>query len=182
MAVASLHWYLGSRKDVTLAKIIKALCRVFRTSAPEMQHILLDNILKYADLRPHLFQPYISDFFIKLSTDRAGVRKKKLEMLTMLASYENLSKLLAELTEYVRHPDSQFVSQCVLAVGRIASRLPGESAVQCLFGLMGLMAHPTTAPNVVADSVVCESACPVSFAILLMKVPFLALFLVLFHN
>ena len=118
LAVASLHWYLGSRKDVTLAKIIKALCRALRTSAPEMQHILLDNILKYAGLRPHLFRPYIPDFFVKLSTDRAGVRKKKLDMLTMLASHDNLDKLLAEFTEYVRHPDPLFVSQCVLAVGR----------------------------------------------------------------
>jgi len=30
MAVASLHWYLGSRKDITTAKIVKALCRIFR--------------------------------------------------------------------------------------------------------------------------------------------------------
>ena len=34
MGVASLHWYLGSRKDVTMAKIVKALCRIFRTSRP----------------------------------------------------------------------------------------------------------------------------------------------------
>ena len=154
LAVASLHWYLGSRKDVTLAKIVKALCRVFRTSAPEMQHILLDNILKYAGQRPHLFRPYMPDFFVKLSVDRAGVRQKKLLMLTMLANHENLDRLLAEFSEYVRHPDSEFVSQCVLAVGRIASQLPGKSALQCLFGLMALMSHPTTAPNVVADSVV----------------------------
>ena len=59
-----------------------------------------------------------------------------------------------KFTEYVRHPDPLFVSQCVLAVGRIASRLPGKAAVQCLFGLMALMGHPTTASNVVADSVV----------------------------
>merc|ERR1711865_1149123 len=34
MAVASLHWYLGSRKDITTAKIVKAMCRVFRTARP----------------------------------------------------------------------------------------------------------------------------------------------------
>ena len=98
MAVASLHWYLGSRKDITTAKIVKALCRIFRTSRPEIQHVLLDNILKFAALKPMLFQPYVSDFYIRLSTDRAGVRMKKLDMLTLLASQDNVQKLLVEFT------------------------------------------------------------------------------------
>jgi AP-3 complex subunit beta len=113
MAVASLHWYLGSRKDITTAKIVKALCRIFRTSRPEIQHVILENILKFAALKPKLFQPYISDFYIRLSIDRAGVRMKKLDMLTLLVSENNVQKLLKEFADYVRHPDKLFVSSCV---------------------------------------------------------------------
>ena len=64
-----------------------------------------------------------------------------------------LQKLLIEFNEYVRHPDKLFVSSCVLAIGKIASALP-EATGSCLFGLMALMSHPATPPNVVADSVV----------------------------
>ena len=123
------------------------------TSRPEVQHVLLDNILKFGALKPNLFQPYISDFYIRLSSDRAGVRMKKLDMLTLLVSADNVQRLLAEFTEYVRHPDKLFVSSCVLAIGTIASALP-EATGSCLFGLMALMSHPATPANVVADSVV----------------------------
>ena len=119
----------------------------------EIQHVILDNILKFAALKPLLFQPYIPDFYIKLSVDRAGVRMKKLDMLTLLVSENNVQKLLIEFNEYVRHPDKLFVSSCVLAIGKIASALP-EATGSCLFGLMALMSHPATPPNVVADSVV----------------------------
>ena len=48
MGVASLHWYLGSRKDVTMAKIVKALCRIFRTSRPVRdRRIFLKNIFSF---------------------------------------------------------------------------------------------------------------------------------------
>merc|ERR1712127_983157 len=78
---------------------------------------------------------------------------KKLDMLTLLVSENNVQKLLIGFNEYVRHPDKLFVSSCVLAIGKIASALP-EATGSCLFGLMALMSHPATPPNVVADSVV----------------------------
>ena len=63
--------------------------------------MILDNILKFATLKPTLFQPYIPDFYIRLSVDRAGVRIRKLDMLTLLVSEHNVQKLLAEFTECV---------------------------------------------------------------------------------
>ena len=63
--------------------------------------MILDNILKFATLKPTLFQPYIPDFYIRLSVDRAGVRMRKLDMLTLLVSEHNVQKLLAEFTECV---------------------------------------------------------------------------------
>ena len=152
LAVASLHWNLGSRKDVTLSKIVRALCAAAR-GRPEVQDLVYENIISFARRRPHLFQPFLTDFFIKTASDSAGIRTQKLEMLVLLASEGNIAKLLTEFTQYVRHPDKKFVVEVVDAVGRISSAHPKVSK-RCLQGLLGLISHPASPDTVVSASVI----------------------------
>ena len=118
-----------------------------------MQDLVYENIIAFARRRPHLFQPYLTDFFIKTASDSAGIRTQKLEMLVLLASEGNIAKLLIEFTQYVRHPDKKFVVEVIDAVGRISSAIPKVSK-RCLEGLLGLISHPASPDTVISASVI----------------------------
>jgi AP-3 complex subunit beta len=84
-----------------------------------------------------MFEPFLRSFFVEHS-DPQFVRLIKLEILTTLANESNISPILREFQEYVKHPDRNFVTQTIQCIGRCASNLSNVTE-SCLQGLMGLM-------------------------------------------
>ena len=151
LAVASLHWNIGSRKHNTLSKIVKALCRNAR-GRPEVQAILMQHIVTFATERPELFRPYLADFLVHVTTDSAIVRSSKLQMLTILADEGNVQSILAELTVYAKCSDVMFAREVVQAVGRLACQFPGAYP-QVMRGMTALVVHPDCSPELIGECI-----------------------------
>ena len=131
LQVASTHWYLGSRKTATLSKIVKALCR-HALGPKEVQIIVLEHIVAFAKDRPELFKPYLNDFFVQCSSDPTPARKCKLKMLCLLADELNVDIILREMTEYVRHSDTEFGKAVIRTVGRLAAKFEDNLLMSAL--------------------------------------------------
>ncbi len=152
LQVASLHWYLGSRKNATLSKVVKALCRLaFRNK--EVQTILLEHMVAFAKDRPELFRPYLSDFFVQCANDTSTVRTCKLKMLCLLADQSNIDQILREMTEYVRHSDVEFGKTVIQSVGRLAADFE-ENYPNVIHGLTAMVALPTLDEELVGEAIV----------------------------
>ena len=98
---------------------------------------MLTAIASMVPQRPGMFEPYLRSFFVE-NSDPQFVRLIKLEILTTLANESNISPILREFQEYVKHPDRTFVTQTIQCIGRCASDLSNVTE-SCLQGLMGLM-------------------------------------------
>mmetsp|Transcript_30214 Transcript_30214/g.39823 ORF Transcript_30214/g.39823 Transcript_30214/m.39823 type:complete len:1204 (+) Transcript_30214:72-3683(+) len=149
LAVCSLHYYCGTRNRQIAQQLGKAMVRILRTNR-EVQFIVLKAIAMMSVERPHMFQKFLPDFYIK-STDPGFNRVLKLEILTNLANKEAVPTVLRELQTYVKYPDRSFVGATVRAVGRIADAQP-EVADVCLKGLLTL-AHASKWKEVVGESI-----------------------------
>ena len=66
LAVCTLHHYCGPSTSITNNQIGKALIRILKNSR-ETQYVVLSSIKSFAEEKPHIFYPYLTDFFIKLS-------------------------------------------------------------------------------------------------------------------
>ncbi|CAI2173586.1 7676_t:CDS:10 [Funneliformis geosporum] len=97
-----------------------------------------------------LFEPHLQQFFVR-STDPAFIRNLKLEIMTLIATENNITLLLRELQEYVKSPNKEFATSAIQAIGRCAIGMP-DMAENCLNGLMKLLWSKNDA--VVAESVV----------------------------
>ncbi len=74
------------------------------------------------------------------ASDPQFVRLLKLEILTTLANESNISPILREFQEYVKHSDRNFVTQTIQCIGRCAARLNNVTE-SCLTGLIALMSN-----------------------------------------
>ncbi|EFA74723.1 beta adaptin [Heterostelium album PN500] len=147
MAVSSLYYYIAP--VIEAQKVGKSLVRLLRSS-PEVQYITLTNISTMVTMRPNMFEPYLSEFFIH-STDPEYSIKLKLEILTRLATGENISRILKEFKEYVRNEDKKFAAETIQAIGRCAATIP-DVTESCTYGLMSLLSNSSQV--VVAEAVI----------------------------
>lgn len=136
VAVAALHYYLGSGAESTSRMIGAAL--VHRLRGPrETRFAVLQTISQMAAARPYMFRDHLRAFFVH-ARDPIYTRVQKLDVLVHLADEACVSQLLAEMQHYCRDPDKVFVTAAVRAVGRIAANVPSV-AERVLRGLMALV-------------------------------------------
>ncbi|GBC07185.1 hypothetical protein RclHR1_00730034 [Rhizophagus clarus] len=147
LSVAKIFYHLAPVEETY--KLSRPLVRLLR-SHREIQYVVLANIATMATQRPHLFEPHLQQFFVR-STDSAFIRNLKLEIMTLIATENNITVLLRELQEYVKSPNKEFATAAIQAIGRCAIGMP-DMAESCLNGLMKLLWSKNDA--VVAESVV----------------------------
>ncbi|XP_072881051.1 AP-3 complex subunit beta-2 isoform X4 [Hemitrygon akajei] len=123
MAVAQLYFHLAPRAEVGV--IAKALVRLLRSHS-EVQYVVLQNIASMSI-------------------------KRRLEVLTNLASETNISTILREFQTYIKSQDKDFVAATIQAIGRCATNID-EVRDTCLNGLVQLLSNRDEL--VVAESVV----------------------------
>ncbi|OBZ82141.1 AP-3 complex subunit beta-2 [Choanephora cucurbitarum] len=146
LAVAKLYYYLAPVADAE--KIAKPLVRLLR-SHREQSYVVLSNIATMAIKRPYLFESSLQQFYAQ-SSEPVFIRDTKLDILTTIANEANIHSLLAELQQYVKSPNKDFVAATVQAIGRCATSVP-TAMDQCLRLLMRLLRSKNEL--VVAESV-----------------------------
>lgn len=147
MAVSSLYFYCAP--VIEAQKVGKSLVRLLRNS-PEAQYIVLTNIATMVTMRPNMFEPFLSEFFINAGDPEYCI-KLKLEILTRLATQSNISRILKEFKEYVKNEDKKFVAATIHSIGTCATNIP-DVTESCIYGLVSLLSNPSAV--VVAESVV----------------------------
>ncbi|RIA91767.1 adaptin N terminal region-domain-containing protein [Glomus cerebriforme] len=147
LSVAKIFYHLAPIEEAY--KLSKPLVRLLH-SHREIQYVVLANIATMATQRPYLFEPHLQQFFVR-STDSVFIRNLKLEIMTLIATENNITILLRELQEYVKSPNKEFATSAIQAIGRCAIGMP-DMAESCLNGLMKLLWSKNDA--VVAESVV----------------------------
>lgn len=148
VAVSSLMWALAPREE--LSKVIKPLVRLSRNKR-NMQYIVLTTIATMASSHPSFFRPYLKDFFVFAHEPRY-IKLLKLDILAAITAEESIGAVLKECAIYTLDPDTAFVTATVVAIGRVATRMPSIAA-RCIRGLMGLVQSGSHA-EVVAQSIV----------------------------
>ena len=118
-----------------------------------MQIIVLEHIVAFAKDRPELFKPYLNDFFVQCSSDPTPARKCKLKMLSLLADELNVNIILREMTEYVRHSDTEFGKAVIRTVGRLAAKFEDKYPI-ILSGLTALVLQPNIDDRLVGEAIV----------------------------
>jgi vesicle coat complex subunit len=160
------YYYCRHYLLLLLALLLQAMVRILRDRR-EIQFIVLGAIHAMAADRPHMFRPYLREFFVK-AADPLFCSTIKLDIICSLAAANSdsadsssgvsahhdadaCSAVLGELQSYVRHGDKTFVKAAVRAVARIAAAHP-EAAGRCLRGLMTLAAG-SSAPAVAGEAI-----------------------------
>eukprot|EP00981_Chlorochromonas_danica_P008375 scaffold2163_cov158-Ochromonas_danica.AAC.10 len=133
LAVCTLHYYGGLPDGSNGNLLAKALVRIMRNRR-EVQYVVLNSIQTIARERPHLFRPYLHDFFV-ISSDAMFNRLLKLDILASLCDKDNVRIILSELDIYIKDPHPQFAAMAVKAVGRVADADP-TVCESCITGLM----------------------------------------------
>jgi AP-3 complex subunit beta len=147
LAVSSVYYYLAPQSEAQ--KMAKTIVRLVKTRK-EISYVALANIATIAKARPSIFEPFLAEFFV-LSTDPNYCKSLKLEIITLLATQDNINKILKELKSYVNSDDKTFAASAIQAIGRCAQSVP-EITDRCLQGLMALLTNPSD--TVVAESIV----------------------------
>jgi len=147
MAVTSLYYYCAPSSEV--AKVVKSLVRTSKEKR-EVEYVVLANIQTMAATKPELFEPHLTEFFVR-ATDPSFIRNLKLEIISSVATAENISKILKELKTYINREEKEFVANTIQAIGRCAISVPDISD-RCLGGLTSLLSNRSE--TVVAESVV----------------------------
>ncbi|KAM6500559.1 Adaptin N terminal region domain containing protein [Amanita muscaria] len=106
-------------------------------SGPEVQYVVLRNILLIIQRRPAVLKNDVKVFFCKYN-DPIYVKLAKLEIMYRLAREENASEVLSELQEYATEVDIDFVRKAVRSIGRLAIKVEGaaDSCIQALLDLI----------------------------------------------
>jgi len=149
LGVCSLHFYCGSKNQAVELQVGKALIRILRNHR-EIQYVVLHAIANMAHIQPSLFVSFLPDFFIK-SSDPLFNKMLKLDILTSIATKQNVQLIMRELQLYAKHTSMKFVAAAVQAVARIAD-IDETLTNTCMDGLLYLMAC-TKAPEVVNEVV-----------------------------
>lgn len=97
---------------------------------PEIEYVALKNIAIILQKRPMVIEKEIKMFFCNFN-DPIYIKLQKLEVLSSLASNDNIQQILHELKEYTQEVDVEFVRKAVRAIGRCAIKLE-KSAEKCV--------------------------------------------------
>ncbi|KAF8628446.1 hypothetical protein AX15_003961 [Amanita polypyramis BW_CC] len=120
------------------------------SSGPEVQYVVLRNILLIIQRRPAVLKNDVKVFFCKYN-DPIYVKLAKLEIMYRLAREENAPEVLSELQEYATEVDIDFVRKAVRSIGRLAIKVDG-AADKCIQALLDLI--ETKVSYVVQEAVV----------------------------
>jgi AP-3 complex subunit beta len=96
----------------------------------EAQHVALMNIATIAATHPRIFAEHVAEFFV-CGGESLATRSLKLEILTLLANEQNITRILREMREYTKDEDKTFVAAAIQAIGRCAAAIP-EVAESCM--------------------------------------------------
>jgi len=106
-------------------------------SYPELQYIVLRNIMVIIQKYPSLLAKDVKAFFCKYN-DPQYVKIEKLTILLKLLNEKNCQMILLELKEYCSEIDVEFVQKSVKAIGFCALKIP-SAAELCIDVLVDLI-------------------------------------------
>ena len=134
LAAVSLLFYCGPPSQIMC--IAKPLVRLLYESQMTAE-LTLSSIITIAKVHKNIFIPHMNHFFVRRG-DSAGVKKLKLQLLSILASTATADQVLAELSRYTCSSDIDFASSAVQTMGKTA--MANEDVIPaCLVYLLKLM-------------------------------------------
>ncbi|VDO05172.1 unnamed protein product [Rodentolepis nana] len=104
---------------------------------PEIQYVALRNINLISQKNKDILKQEIKAFFVKYN-DPIYVKLEKLDIMIRLTNQANIAQVLAELKEYAKEVDVDFVRKAVRAIGRCAIKVEA-SAERCVSTLVELI-------------------------------------------
>ncbi|KAL5108809.1 AP-2 complex subunit beta [Taenia crassiceps] len=107
------------------------------SAEPEIQYVALRNINLISQKNKDLLKQEIKAFFVKYN-DPIYVKLEKLDIMIRLTNQANIAHVLAELKEYAKEVDVDFVRKAVRAIGRCAIKVEA-SAERCVSTLVELI-------------------------------------------
>eukprot|EP00667_Euglena_gracilis_P014445 EG_transcript_14956 len=131
-----LEFVSDEQKLVYLKKVAPPIVTLLN-SYPELQYIVLRNILVIIQKYPSLLAKDVKTFFCKYN-DPQYVKVEKLAIMLKLLNDKNYQSILSELKEYCSEIDVEFVRRAVKAIGFCALKIP-VSAQNCIDNLMDLI-------------------------------------------
>ncbi|CAH8832048.1 unnamed protein product [Trichobilharzia szidati] len=120
------------------------------SAEPEIQYVALRNINLIVQKRRDILKQEIKVFFVKYN-DPIYVKLEKLDIMIRLINQSNIGQVLAELKEYAKEVDVDFVRKAVRAIGRCAIKIE-SAAERCVGTLIDLI--QTKVNYVVQEAVV----------------------------
>ncbi|CAH8444901.1 unnamed protein product [Schistosoma margrebowiei] len=120
------------------------------SAEPEIQYVALRNINLIVQKRRDILKQEIKVFFVKYN-DPIYVKLEKLDIMIRLINQSNIGQVLAELKEYAKEVDVDFVRKAVRAIGRCAIKIE-SAAERCVSALIDLI--QTKVNYVVQEAVV----------------------------
>ncbi|CAH8444317.1 unnamed protein product [Schistosoma haematobium] len=120
------------------------------SAEPEIQYVALRNINLIVQKRRDILKQEIKVFFVKYN-DSIYVKLEKLDIMIRLINQSNIGQVLAELKEYAKEVDVDFVRKAVRAIGRCAIKIE-SAAERCVSALIDLI--QTKVNYVVQEAVV----------------------------
>ncbi|VEL15240.1 unnamed protein product [Protopolystoma xenopodis] len=107
------------------------------SAEPEIQYVALRNINLIVQKRKEILKHEMKVFFVKYN-DPIYVKLEKLDIMIRLTNSSNIGQVLAELKEYAKEVDVDFVRKAVRAIGRCAIKVEA-SAERCVSTLIDLI-------------------------------------------
>ncbi|KAK9476877.1 adaptin N terminal region-domain-containing protein [Lipomyces japonicus] len=104
------------------------------STPPELQYVILTNIVVLALQNRDLFGPYLKYFYV-FPSDTSQIAKLKIEVLTLSCSEDTVGIVLSELQYYATSLDKDLVAEAVRAIGRCA-QVSKKFASKCLRWLL----------------------------------------------
>eukprot|EP00997_Jenningsia_sp_PLL12_P007989 NODE_46_length_3035_cov_73.807770_g42_i0.p1 GENE.NODE_46_length_3035_cov_73.807770_g42_i0~~NODE_46_length_3035_cov_73.807770_g42_i0.p1 ORF type:complete len:877 (+),score=306.92 NODE_46_length_3035_cov_73.807770_g42_i0:241-2871(+) len=144
-----LEFVSNDMKVSFLKKLAPPIVSLMGTN-PEMQYVVLRNILVVIQKYPSLLMRDVKVFYCKF-TDPPYVKMEKLTILLKLLNEQNSHSILMELKEYCTEVDVEFVRKVVNAIGYCALKIE-SSAERCIEILLSLIQSKTD--YIINDSVI----------------------------
>ncbi|KAF8569985.1 hypothetical protein P879_02377 [Paragonimus westermani] len=107
------------------------------SAEPEIQYVALRNINLIVQKRKDILKQEMKVFFVKYN-DPIYVKLEKLDIMIRLINQSNIGQVLAELKEYAKEVDVDFVRKAVRAIGRCAIKID-SAAERCVSTLIELI-------------------------------------------
>lgn len=111
----------GDAKTATLKKLAAPLITML-SAEPEIQYVVLCNILMMLAKIPNIFEKNVKMFFVRFS-DPSYVRSLKVDVLVSVADAGNVDLIISELREYCNDIDQDFVRRAIRAIGQVVCKI-----------------------------------------------------------